>query len=96
MVFIVKSTCSVQHYTSIPTSIAQLRSQNAEFNRATTGAILRDDILPALNPRVGEATASSDAKSGLAWVPDLQALGAWDRPTWMGAVPSSLGRTPTL
>ena len=26
--------------------------------------------------------ASSDAKSGLAWVPDLQALGAWDEAEW--------------
>jgi len=31
--------------------------------------------------------ASSDAKSGLAWVPDLQALAAWDdaEAQWRGA-----------
>lgn len=78
MILIVKYICSVQYYNSSPTSIAQLRSQNAEFNRATTGAVLRDDILPELNLRVGEAAASSDAKSCLEWVPDLLALGAWD------------------
>jgi acetolactate synthase-1/2/3 large subunit len=34
--------------------------------------------------------ASSDAKSGLAWVPDLQALGAWDdaERAWRGAAPA--------
>ena len=35
--------------------------------------------LPALlDVIVTPEAASSDAKSGLAWVPDLQALGAWD------------------
>ena len=35
--------------------------------------------LPALlDVVVTPEAASSDAKSGLAWVPDLQALGAWD------------------
>ena len=32
-----------------------------------------------LDVLVTPEAASSDAKSGLAWVPDLQALGAWDR-----------------
>jgi acetolactate synthase-1/2/3 large subunit len=37
------------------------------------------DHLPALLDVVVTPEAiSSDAKSGLAWVPDLQALGAWD------------------
>lgn len=37
------------------------------------------DNLPALlDVVVTPEAASSDAKSGLAWVPDLQALGAWD------------------
>ena len=31
-----------------------------------------------LDVLVTPQAASSDAKSGLAWVPDLQALGAWD------------------
>ena len=31
-----------------------------------------------LDVLVTPEAASSDAKSGLAWVPDLQALGAWD------------------
>ena len=37
-----------------------------------------------LDVLVTPEAASSDAKSGLAWVPDLQALGAWDRTekTW--------------
>ena len=33
---------------------------------------------PVLDVLVTPEAASSDAKSGLAWVPDLQALGAWD------------------
>jgi acetolactate synthase I/II/III large subunit len=32
-----------------------------------------------LDVLVTPQAASSDAKSGLAWVPDLQALGAWDQ-----------------
>jgi acetolactate synthase-1/2/3 large subunit len=32
-----------------------------------------------LDVLVTPEAASSDAKSGLAWVPDLQALGAWDQ-----------------
>ncbi len=37
-----------------------------------------------LDVLVTPEAASSDAKSGLAWVPDLQALGAWDEAerTW--------------
>jgi acetolactate synthase I/II/III large subunit len=31
-----------------------------------------------LDVLVTPEAVSSDAKSGLAWVPDLQALGAWD------------------
>ena len=50
----------------------------------------RAEDLPAANERalahlpalldvlVTPEAASSDAKSGLAWLPDLQALGAWD------------------
>ena len=40
-----------------------------------------------LDVLVTPEAASSDAKSGLAWVPDLQALGAWDEAerSWRGA-----------
>lgn len=41
-----------------------------------------------LDVLVTPEAASSDAKSGLAWVPDLQALGAWDRAekNWRGQI----------
>jgi acetolactate synthase-1/2/3 large subunit len=35
-----------------------------------------------LDVLVTPEAASSDARSGLAWVPDLQALVAWDDPEW--------------
>jgi acetolactate synthase-1/2/3 large subunit len=39
-----------------------------------------------LDVLVTPEAASSDAKPGLAWVPDLQALGAWDsaEKNWRG------------
>ena len=40
--------------------------------------ILRAGRPALLDVVVTPEAASSDAKSGLAWVPDLQALGAWD------------------
>ena len=56
--------------------------------RVITGLVVEDlpaaigralQNLPALlDVVVTPEAASSDAKSGLAWVPDLQALGAWD------------------
>jgi acetolactate synthase-1/2/3 large subunit len=43
-----------------------------------------------LDVLVTPEAASSDAKSGLAWVPDLQALAAWDdaERRWRDAPPS--------
>ena len=43
-----------------------------------------------LDVLVTPEAASSDAKSGLAWVPDLQALGAWDaaEQQWRAGVPA--------
>ncbi len=41
-------------------------------------AVVRDGRPSLLDVLVTPEAASSDAKSGLAWVPDLQALGAWD------------------
>jgi acetolactate synthase-1/2/3 large subunit len=43
-----------------------------------------------LDVLVTPEAASSDAKSGLAWVPDLQALAAWDdaERRWRDAQPS--------
>ncbi|BDI06552.1 thiamine pyrophosphate-binding protein [Sphaerotilus microaerophilus] len=45
--------------------------------RRALGA-LREGRPALLDVLVTPEAASSDAKSGLAWVPDLQALGAWD------------------
>ena len=42
-------------------------------------AVLRTGRPALLDVLVTPEAASSDAKSGLAWVPDLQALGAWDQ-----------------
>ena len=41
-------------------------------------AVLRSGLPALLDVLVTPEAVSSDAKSGLAWVPDLQALGAWD------------------
>ena len=41
-------------------------------------AVVRAGLPALLDVLVTPEAASSDAKSGLAWVPDLQALGAWD------------------
>ncbi len=53
------------------------RVERTEDLPAAIGRALQN--LPALlDVVVTPEAASSDAKSGLAWVPDLQALGAWD------------------
>jgi acetolactate synthase-1/2/3 large subunit len=53
------------------------RVERAEDLPAAIATALQN--LPALlDVVVTPEAASSDAKSGLAWVPDLQALGAWD------------------
>lgn len=53
------------------------RVERAEDLPAAIGRALKN--LPALlDVVVTPEAASSDAKSGLAWVPDLQALGTWD------------------
>jgi acetolactate synthase I/II/III large subunit len=53
------------------------RVEKAEDLPAAIATALQN--LPALlDVVVTPEAASSDAKSGLAWVPDLQALGAWD------------------
>jgi len=62
------------------------------------GAIARAlQNLPALlDVVVTPEAASSDAKSGLAWVPDLQALGAWDEAEerWRRAPAEGSNATP--
>ena len=57
-----------------------LHAERVEREVDLAGAIARAlQNLPALlDVVVTPEAASSDAKSGLAWVPDLQALGAWD------------------
>lgn len=57
-----------------------LHAERIERVEDLPGAIARAlQNLPALlDVVVTPEAASSDAKSGLAWVPDLQALGAWD------------------
>lgn len=57
-----------------------LHAERVERVEDLPGAIARAlQNLPALlDVVVTPEAASSDAKSGLAWVPDLQALGAWD------------------
>jgi acetolactate synthase-1/2/3 large subunit len=42
-------------------------------------SVLREGRPALLDVLVTPEAASSDAKSGLAWVPDLQALAAWDQ-----------------
>ena len=58
-----------------------LHAERVEREEDLPGAIARAlQNLPALlDVVVTPEAASSDAKSGLAWVPDLQALGAWDQ-----------------
>jgi acetolactate synthase-1/2/3 large subunit len=67
------------------------RSFGMHSERVTSAEDLPAAIQRALANRpalldvlVTPEAASSDAKSGLAWVPDLQALGAWDsaEKTW--------------
>ena len=60
-----------------------LHAERVESVELLDGAIARAmaalDHGPALlDVLVTPEAVSSDAKSGLAWVPDLQALGAWD------------------
>lgn len=57
-----------------------LHAERVERTEDLPAAIARAlQNLPALlDVVVTPEAASSDAKSGLAWVPDLQALGAWD------------------
>ena len=63
-----------------------LHAERVEKTEDLEGAIKRAMAnRPALlDVLVTPEAASSDAKSGLAWVPDLQALGAWDQAeeTW--------------
>jgi acetolactate synthase-1/2/3 large subunit len=61
------------------------RSFGMHAQRVEREEDLDDAIAKALQNRpalldvlVTPEAASSDAKSGLAWVPDLQALSAWD------------------
>ena len=58
-----------------------LHAERVERAEDLPSAIARAmNHLPALlDVVVTPEAASSDAKSGLAWVPDLQALGAWDQ-----------------
>ena len=56
----------VERAEDLPAAIARAKTALAEGRPALL------DVL------VTPEAASSDAKSGLAWVPDLQALGAWD------------------
>jgi acetolactate synthase-1/2/3 large subunit len=58
-----------------------LHAERVETAEALPAAIARAMAnRPALlDVLVTPEAASSDAKSGLAWVPDLQALGAWDQ-----------------
>ena len=57
-----------------------MHAQRVEKAEDLPGAIASAlNNLPALlDVLVTPEAASSDAKSGLAWVPDLQALGSWD------------------
>jgi acetolactate synthase-1/2/3 large subunit len=49
---------------------------DAAIDRALT--IVRGGAPALLDVRVTADAVSADAKSGLAWVPDLQPLAAWD------------------
>ena len=69
-----------------------LHAERVEKPEDLPGAITRALAnLPALlDVVVTPEAVSSDAKSGLAWVPDLQALSAWDEAekTWRQATPA--------
>jgi len=54
------------------------RSEDLDAAIQRALAALREGRPALLDVLVTPQAASSDAKSGLAWVPDLQALGAWD------------------
>lgn len=56
--------------------VERAQDLDAAIQRAL--AALREGRPALLDVLVTPEAASSDAKSGLAWVPDLQALGAWD------------------
>jgi acetolactate synthase-1/2/3 large subunit len=56
--------------------VARAEDLDAAIARAL--AVVRSGQPALLDVLVTPEAASSDAKSGLAWVPDLQALGAWD------------------
>ena len=56
--------------------VARAEDLDAAIARAL--AVVRSGKPALLDVLVTPEAASSDAKSGLAWVPDLQALGAWD------------------
>jgi acetolactate synthase-1/2/3 large subunit len=75
-----------------------LHAERVERVEDLPGAIARAlQNLPALlDVVVTPEAASSDAKSGLAWVPDLQALGAWDEAEerWRQAPAEGSNATP--
>ena len=75
-----------------------LHAERVERVEDLPGAIARAlQNLPALlDVVVTPEAASSDAKSGLAWVPDLQALGAWDEAEerWRRAPAEGSNATP--
>jgi acetolactate synthase I/II/III large subunit len=54
------------------------RAEDLPAAIARAKAAMREGKPALLDVLVTPEAASSDAKSGLAWVPDLQALGAWD------------------
>ena len=54
------------------------RAEDLESAIARALAALAQGKAALLDVLVTPEAASSDAKSGLAWVPNLQALGAWD------------------
>jgi acetolactate synthase-1/2/3 large subunit len=54
------------------------RAEDLDAAIARALAVVRSGKPALLDVLVTPEAASSDAKSGLAWVPDLQALGAWD------------------
>lgn len=74
-----------------------LHAERVEREEDLAGAIERAlQHLPALLDVVVTPDAvSSDAKSGLAWVPDLQALAAWDEAEIRWRQQSELGRPPS-
>lgn len=74
-----------------------LHAERVEREEDLAGAIERAlQHLPALlDVIVTPDAVSSDAKSGLAWVPDLQALAAWDEAEIRWRQQSELGRPPS-